>query len=372
MSGADGTPPEDGVVRRAAAHLVNLLSEEPTAEEESAFIDWLRASPHHVSEFLRMVEIHGHLELFDRWVEAGHGAAPSPGAETVPVATAGAVVRPARGNARGVLAAGVVLLVLSSAMLWWRYAQTRFATASAQHREITLSDGSMVAMAPNSAIHVRYSSRERAVVLDRGEAVFFVAKHSGRPFKVSAANTVVSATGTTFDVHLKADDVAVTVVEGTVRVDIDGGSRARAPRAAAAGRPTSLSENQQVIVSVPTGLATAPRLVDGREVVAWVEGRFAFENEPVSAVVATFNRFNEIQIGITDPRIAGKLVSGSFRIGDPEAFAAFLASVEGVRVVEQGPTRMLLLEQSLAEDRTPGHQPDDPPHSSQRQFPAER
>ena len=50
-----------------------------TAAERVAFVTWLRESPVHVAEMLRMAQIHGALEQFERWttMPVEHGSSDS-------------------------------------------------------------------------------------------------------------------------------------------------------------------------------------------------------------------------------------------------------------------------------------------------------
>src|SRR5579864_6728681 len=51
-----------------AAHwLVAVQSEELSTQERSDFIDWLRESPLHISEFLRACRLHRNLGAYSKW-----------------------------------------------------------------------------------------------------------------------------------------------------------------------------------------------------------------------------------------------------------------------------------------------------------------
>ncbi|MCZ9336070.1 FecR family protein, partial [Klebsiella pneumoniae] len=74
-----------------------------------------------------------------------------------------------------------------------------------------------------SALSIRYSESERALMLEAGEALFQVAKDTARPFIVRAGAGETQALGTVFAVRRSGEDVRVVVAEGRVMV--------RAPRA---------------------------------------------------------------------------------------------------------------------------------------------
>ncbi len=83
----------------------------------------------------------------------------------------------------------------------------------------TLDDGSTIQLNTDTRIELQYSSRERTVRLQRGEAHFAVAPDAERPFVVVAGSGVVRAVGTEFNVYLSdGNQTEVTVTEGIVEI----------------------------------------------------------------------------------------------------------------------------------------------------------
>jgi transmembrane sensor len=225
-------------------------------------------------------------------------------------------------------------------VLWRMSEEPSYSTGATQRSQITLADGSVVNMAPGSEIRVIYSKARRTVLLERGEALFYVAKNRQRPFLVGAGSTSVRAVGTAFDVDRTARNVAVTVVEGVVQLTT---VRPFLERANESHRATNLAlrANQQVFIST-NGIAAPVHAVDGKAEVAWVTGEIDFDDEPISHVVAVFNRFNHVQISVADPGIASRHVSGSFHTDDPDAFVDFLKKVFDIEIVPQGQERIVI------------------------------
>jgi transmembrane sensor len=100
------------------------------------------------------------------------------------------------------------------------FTKLTYITGARQHQEITLPDGSHIALNSNSNVVVDYSTQERHVWLERGEASFHVAEEAERPFVVRAGwRHRFAATGTEFDVHVIApDNVELIVAAGQVKV----------------------------------------------------------------------------------------------------------------------------------------------------------
>ena len=85
----------------------------------------------------------------------------------------------------------------------------------------------------------------------------------------------------------------------------------------------------------------APRAVDPRAALAWLERKIAFENRPLGEVAEEFNRYGRIPIEIEDQEMRSLPISGVFDAYDTDSFAAFLGRLGGVQV-EKTPTRILV------------------------------
>ncbi|MGE5566426.1 MAG: iron dicitrate transport regulator FecR, partial [Parcubacteria group bacterium] len=57
----------------------------------------------------------------------------------------------------------------------------------------------------------------------------------------------------------------------------------------------------------------------------WLVGRLKFEGEPLGQVAEEFNRYSTRKLVITDPKLAAKPISGTFRADDQDAFVQALA-----------------------------------------------
>jgi transmembrane sensor len=112
------------------------------------------------------------------------------------------------------------------------------------------------------------------------------------------------------------------------------GSNRPATQIHAAGE-VLLTANQQVMVQ-SSGLAEAVREIDSQRALAWARGRLIFQNDQLGQAIAEFNRYNHVQLTVTDPELAAKPVSGVFNAAEPEAFIAFLQSVTDIEIVRDG------------------------------------
>ena len=194
-----------------------------------------------------------------------------------------------------------------------------YETGVGQRSVVTLDDGAVVTLNTDSRVSVHYEpGGTRAVTLERGQALFKVAKDHTRPFIVTADGRQVTALGTEFEVHLSQRVFEVTLLEGRITV-----TRDRAPAPAVATAPTAELHPGQQFVAV----AAAPpqvRAADVRREVSWRHGQVVFENERLDAAVAEMNRYSRDRVVLSDARLASLKISGAFNTGDTATFVEAL------------------------------------------------
>jgi transmembrane sensor len=200
-----------------------------------------------------------------------------------------------------------------------------FETRHGEQLSRRLADNSVLHLNTDSAVTIRYGKTERLVMLTSGQADFDVAHEPDRGFRVIAGSAEVVDLGTKFDVRLEHDSTVVTVVEGLVSVGPSNSSQNHSPRF------VQLSADQQTRVTAGEGPAT-PVAVDAQRTTAWLHRQIAFDHEPLERVAAEYNRYTSKPIEIATPTLRNLEISGVFATDDPEAFIAFLRSLEGVRV----------------------------------------
>lgn len=225
--------------KRAAGEASDWFSRLQAGEMERAdrqqFVAWLRESHLHIAEMLRIAQIHGSLERFQRWSRIATGPktdadnvvqfppAPQGGSQipqdSDPAPRAPSTSRRRRGHAATLFAfAAMALLVVGTLIMLPRIRGQVIETERGERREVVLADGSLLQIDPQTRLRVKYADAGRRVFLERGRAVFHVAKNPNRPFLVQADDTTVRAVGTAFGVEQRAQGIVVTVAEGKVAV----------------------------------------------------------------------------------------------------------------------------------------------------------
>lgn len=233
----------------------------------------------------------------------------------------------------GALAASLCAIVLAG-MFWLHRPQpapvaiARFDTRVGGHSVVPLADGSRIELNTGTRLRTEISGRSREVWLDRGEAYFEVAHLEGRSFVVHAGPRTVTVLGTKFSVRRDGDAVRVAVVEGRVRID-DSARGAAAASAIVTRGDIALARGASTLVT-----ARSVERVEGD--LAWREGRLTFDQTTLAAAAGEFNRYNRVQIAITDPTIAAIRIGGTFQAANVEAFVRLLQEAYGLKVTRNG------------------------------------
>ncbi len=198
---------------------------------------------------------------------------------------------------------------------------------AAEIRALTLADGSIVHLAPESAVDLRFTAERRAVVLLAGEAFFEVTPDARRPFVVEANGLAARALGTAFGVRVSDHAVSVEVASGRVGA-----------RSAATTPPIDvrLDGGRTLHVANDTATAVLDRRPPG-DMAAWRHGRLLVVDASVAEVVATLRRYRSGWIVIADDRLAARRVNGIYDLHDPDSALQALVHPAGGRVHEITP-----------------------------------
>ncbi len=332
----DENPPMS-IPDEAAEWLLRWHCGDLSIAERFEYLQWLKTSPVHIAETLRMCRLYSWLagtklklfitneDTFSNVVElpreraAGNvGGASSTWSGLWKVRMAAAV------TAIGLTA----LLALAVKTFWFDHS---LQTMASEWRSVPLSDGSSITAGPYTRLHHDIGGGQRVINLAEGLAVFRVAKDPSRPFMVDAGRVVVTATGTKFTVERHGSDVIVTMHEGTVLVT-----------PAASGEATFSSESLTADQRWSLAGSQAPTIdaVDGEEEQDWSRGQLKFRTgDTIGGAAAKFNKFNAIKI-VVDEQVRERQIRGAFDAIDPLSFAATVettTAADGVSVVRESP-----------------------------------
>lgn len=327
----DENPPMS-IPEQAAEWLLRWHCGDLSIAERFEYLTWLKTSPVHIAETLRMCRLYSWLEATKLKLFVTNEDSFSNVVELPPLRDRAASGTSSAGwqslwkvrIAAGAAAIGLTaVLALGTKIAWFDHT---LRTQASEWRTIPLADGSSVSAAPYTRIHHDIGDEERLITLGRGSAVFKVAKDSSRPFLVDAGFAIIRATGTEFGVELEDNELHVTVSEGSVTVS-------PVPDSAGAFPAVPLVVDEKLTIS-STG-ETAVASVDGEESLEWADRRLTFkEGDEVGDAVARFNKYNGIKI-VVDDALATRQVRGAFAANDPASFAESVHKRTGASLTKE-------------------------------------
>jgi transmembrane sensor len=342
-----------------------IEQQEPLTERQRvAFLHWLRASPRHVAEYFAVAQMHGDLKAAASLQALTSEALVEQAARDNPVIMfpgMGGVMRkpdePRTGRMRRVvmamagLAAAVIMAWLGVG--YWRSTDGRVQRSyagDASVRSVTLPDGTLVQLDRDSLIDVHFDGRLRRIEVVRGNALFDVGKDTKRPMLVSVGGHVLQDIGTVFDVRRESSGDTLTVISGRVRVLNVPDASLKGVDVASLGSDAvaDLTAGQQI--SLGKAEVGTKRPAQIAQVTAWLPADIRFQHETIGNVARRFNAYTIKPLVIENEHIASERISGIFHANNPQAFAAYLATLPDVRVIEES-TRVRIVASNQTETK---------------------
>ncbi len=352
------------IVNQAAEWVVRLDEGEIGTAEKHVFASWLLESPTHIEEFLIAGAMFNGCSSVDQQSRISiEDLLQDTCSEVIPLvrrsndrdaATESGSTRNRwkhfglTASVALLIAVGIVLSGISGVWLGTEDQTTVYSTEMGEQQTITLEDGSVVLLNTLTNLETKFSRRHRDIYLNRGEAIFKVAKDMERPLRVFIDGMIVQAVGTEFNIYRKLDETTVTVLEGKVSVRPNGNSMvAQAPMTgpSVARQGSSehllLTEGKQAVL-YKTGLIETNHEADLEKALSWQYRTLIFRAEALADVAREFNRYNRRQIVIADVELASLPISGVFKVDDSDSLVEFLVHT-GVVVTNSSNENLIIL-----------------------------
>lgn len=300
-----------------------------TSAERAEFERWRARHPQHAAAYRHTEHLYhraADLRLDPHWQAVGK-------ATRRRVARAARVRRAVRWS---VPVAAVLVLALGAGWQFWDPVEPElhYATTVGERRTLDLNDGTSVVLDTDSKLAIRFSRKQRNLVLEHGQAQFSVASQPQRPFVVRAGEGAVRAVGTQFQVRKRDAGVWVTLLEGVVTVS--------APDAASGGtdRGVTLAAGEQV--SFGNGQPLNRQPADLAVAEGWIRGEQIFDRRPLREVIEEMNRYTQVKLRLADPSLNELEVSGAFYDNDQDSMIRALELGWSLRAERTSDTTIVL------------------------------
>ncbi len=199
-------------------------------------------------------------------------------------------------------------------------------TVRGEQIQVQLADGSIVFL--NAASSLKYptsfkGATKRAVSLT-GEGYFEITKDKAHPFVVQTAEQQVEVLGTHFNINSYSDEpmAKTTLLEGSVRIKTNSSQRIIKP-----GDQALLLNNQIKVQDA-----------DIEEVMAWKNGLFLFNDEPLESIMRKISRWYDVDVQYGDIDKTQAFGGGVSRFSDVYKVLQKLESTKMVHFKVQGRT----------------------------------
>ena len=286
-------PSADDLFEEAVTHAVRLQANPQSDAALNALAAWRARSPAHEATWAEIADIHS---------MAGSLLAPEP--------------RGAAFSRRKVLGLGAMGLGLAGAAGLFGpdmilAARADHLTTTAEIRDYTLLDGSLISLGPASAIALDFAPGRRGINLLAGMIWCRIAPTT-ETFRLSRGAIRVDATSA---------ELSLSEEDGLISLALD---RGQARLSAGAEDGTELASGDWVELEANGRIR---RRIDlpASDAAGWREGIITVDAEPLSVVVARIARWLPGRVVIANPGLGTRLVSGVFDMGRPRE--ALLAAV---------------------------------------------
>jgi transmembrane sensor len=341
--------PNATAATEATEWFVSLHGSNVSIEMRQAFAEWLRRSPIHIEEFLRVTALHGDLRCLaelenldvdklllnvdlrnvdDNLIPLSNFHELAEAGFDTPLRNGDAPRRRRLGIRSSIVLIIAITFVVVGMWLFEAPAmlekpEERYRTAVGEQLSATLADGSHMELNARSNLRATVSKDVRELHLEDGEALFRVAKNPTLPFRVYTSQATIEAKGTQFDIDASGGATVVSLIEGHVLVTTPASA-------------ITLNPGEQVSIPAHSSNVLTAHAVAMKSVIAWTEHRLVFEDAPLSSVVVQFNRYSLRPFAIEDSSIRELRITGSFNSEDTESFADSLSAAGALQVTLQG------------------------------------
>ncbi|MEM1112869.1 MAG: FecR domain-containing protein [Pseudomonadota bacterium] len=330
------------IAQRAHWFRERLSQPDLTAGERQEFEEWLRADYRHALAFERATLVWdalGDMSAGDFSAEVRH--------ESRPVSSRlcdlrylwSTYVRDVPGTAA--LWFGVVFLmaVAFSSQSMRKdgfkegYQRVSYATPVGESELVSLRDGSLLTLGPDTSVDVVFNQRVRDVHLQRGVVFLDVASDKSRPLRAMAGALQVRALGTMFSVKLASGISRVSVAEGVVSVSYP---MVIAGKPGTGRRVQRITKGEQIAALHAEGLQDV-EMVRPEWVGAWRDRKLDYFRATVAELVDDLGRISTLEVSVEDPEglLDQETFTAYFDASDVKALVRKLPAVLPVEVQEK-------------------------------------
>jgi transmembrane sensor len=206
-----------------------------------------------------------------------------------------------------------------------------------------LPDGSIMIRKDDAECKVVYTTSQRRIILNKGEAYFQVAKNPSRPFIVVVSDIEFRAVGTAFTVERSTNQVQLLVTEGHVLVEEPADKLISSDAQHDITNSNSIYKHlgnvgagNKLVVHLNAQNRQIPQIqtVPAKELMqntTWRAPLLEFSDTPLSEVLSAFNSYSSTHIYLADQNLSNLRLGGRMRANNITVLLSLLESYYGIK-----------------------------------------
>ncbi|SHH17695.1 FecR family protein [Chryseolinea serpens] len=218
-------------------------------------------------------------------------------------------------------------VLVTGAVGYWMYMsrQVEFITKSTGPNvrdTLVLADRSQIFMDENTTVRYpsQWSGSQRRVYLETGNAFFSVSHDKEHPFVVQMQQSTVTVLGTTFNIRLRQNEIAVSVKTGTVMFE-PGGTKEN---------PVLRAGDGIVFNTLARTLTTVDVTNENSD--AWLTHELVFTDASLREVLSTLEEYYHVRFVVVDSITKFKKFNATFKNNSLKEVLDVLAAAYPVKI----------------------------------------
>lgn len=315
-----------------ASEWIAKLDRGLTPEEQQTFSDWMKSSQANQQTLLQMAQVWDKMDVLERLSDL------FPQTKT----KRSAVRRYKLAIAASFIVASVLTIAVWKSGLFtqqqWVAQQTlsenSYATKIGEQATFYLQDKTKVVLNTNSLVKVTYTDKQRIFELQRGEMHVTVAHNKQRPLSVYAADKIIQAVGTAFNVEINNNRAELIVTDGKVLVAEQSPQTSNPKKLTDVFLPVdslAVSKGQKISLGTEVEQVIQLKPADIDADLSWQQGNLVFRGESLEQVMREVSRYTSYDFVLEGDAIKQLQVAGLFKTDDVNALLDALSRNFNIR-----------------------------------------
>ncbi|AFL69282.1 FecR family protein [Sulfurospirillum barnesii] len=189
-----------------------------------------------------------------------------------------------------------------------------------------LPDGSRISCDAKTNMRVAFYANKRVVTLDKGAAMFEVAKDAKRAFIIQSDKINIEVVGTKFEVIHADDSTTINVEEGIVRTYYDASWREK--------KNEVLLLKADSITYTHEGVVRHYAKINPTKIALWRDNLINFNQVTLKHAMDEFAKYTTIAYSFGEPELENYVITGEFSSNQLDIFLQNLTKIYPLKIAK--------------------------------------